>query len=109
MSKKKKQSKKIRNRYGTSTLKELIDKGVTEIFLAPLYPHYAMSSFETVVVKAEEILAEKYPEVKLDVLPPFYNKPDYIEVLSNLENGAEIIKEGARSVKDGQKIKIAKS
>ncbi|NAS31813.1 efflux RND transporter periplasmic adaptor subunit [Flavobacteriaceae bacterium R38] len=31
---------------------------------------------------------------------------DYIEVLSGLENGNEIIDEGARSVKDGQEIKI---
>ncbi|AUC22708.1 ferrochelatase [Polaribacter sejongensis] len=74
-------------RYGSMTMekgiKELVDKGVTEIFLAPLYPHYAMSSYETVVVKAEEILAEKYPQVKLDVLPAFYNEPDYIKAMSN--------------------------
>lgn len=31
---------------------------------------------------------------------------DYIEVLSGLENGNEIIQEGARSVKDGQEVKI---
>ena len=31
---------------------------------------------------------------------------DYIEVLTGLENGNEIIEEGARSVKDGQEIKI---
>ena len=74
-------------RYGSMSMekgiKNLIDKGVTEIMLVPLYPHYAMSSYETVVVQAEEILAEKYPQVKLDTLPPFYNKPDYIKVMSN--------------------------
>ncbi len=31
---------------------------------------------------------------------------DYIEVLSGLENGNEIIEEGARNVKDGQDVKI---
>lgn len=31
---------------------------------------------------------------------------DYIEVLSGIENGEEIIEEGARSVKDGQDVKI---
>lgn len=31
---------------------------------------------------------------------------DYIEVLSGLENGIEVIDEGARSVKDGQEVKI---
>lgn len=74
-------------RYGTMSMekgiKELVDKGVTEIFLAPLYPHYAMSSYETVVTKAEEILAEKYPNIKLDTLPPFYNKPGYIKAMSS--------------------------
>lgn len=33
---------------------------------------------------------------------------DFIEVLSGLENGSEIIDEGARSVKDGQEVKILK-
>ena len=31
---------------------------------------------------------------------------DYIEVLSGLKNGSEIVDEGARSVKDGQDVKI---
>ena len=74
-------------RYGSMSMekgiKNLVDKGVTEIFLVPLYPHYAMSSFETVVVKAEEIIAEKYPNIILDVLPPFYNKPAYIKAMSS--------------------------
>ena len=78
-------------RYGSMSMekgiKELVDKGVTEIFLAPLYPHYAMSSYETVVTKAEEILAEKYPNVILDTLPPFYKEPDYIKAMStNIAN-----------------------
>ncbi len=42
-------------RYGTMTIKNawqaLKDKGVDEVLLVPLYPHYAMSSYETVVVK----------------------------------------------------------
>lgn len=74
-------------RYGSMSMekgiKELVNQGVTEIFLVPLYPHYAMSSYETAVTKAEEILADKYPNIKLDVLPPFYNKPSYIKAMSN--------------------------
>lgn len=74
-------------RYGSMSMgkgiKDLVEQGVTEIFLVPLYPHYAMSSYETVVTKAEEILADKYPDIKLDVLPPFYNKPSYIKAMSN--------------------------
>ena len=31
---------------------------------------------------------------------------NYVEVISGIENGAEIIQEGARSVKDGQSVKV---
>jgi len=74
-------------RYGTMSLEkgiaELAKKGVTELFLAPLYPHYAMSSYETAVVEVEKILYEKYPKIELDILPPFFNQPDYIAAMSN--------------------------
>ena len=42
-------------RYGSISIKkgisELVEKGVTEVIVLPLYPHYAMSSYETVVEK----------------------------------------------------------
>ncbi|MGB0778292.1 MAG: ferrochelatase [Flavobacteriaceae bacterium] len=73
-------------RYGSMSiekgLQELVDKGVTEIYVMPMYPHYAMSSYETVVVKVEEVVAEKFPKLHLDIMPPFYNNPDYIKVLA---------------------------
>lgn len=74
-------------RYGSMSMEkgfeELINQGVNEILLVPLYPHYAMSSYETVTVKAEEIVAKKYPKVVMDILPPFYNNPDYINAMAN--------------------------
>ncbi len=74
-------------RYGAMSIekgiKNLSDKGVSEILLIPLYPHYAMSSYETVVVKADEIIAEKYPDIKIESLPPFYNNPSYIKAISD--------------------------
>ena len=81
-------------RYGSMSMekgfKNLTDQGVDEILLVPLYPHYAMSSYETVTVKAEQIIAEKYPQLKMDVLPPFYKDPDYINVMSdNISNHLE--------------------
>ena len=63
-------------------MKELKDQGVDEILLVPLYPHYAMSSYETVVVKALEVQAEKFPEMQVTTMPAFYKNPDYIKVLS---------------------------
>jgi len=81
-------------RYGTMTIKkalqELKDKGVDDVLLVPLYPHYAMSSYETVVVKVLEEQQKGYPEMKVTTMPAFYKNPDYIKALS------ESIKEGLK-------------
>lgn len=73
-------------RYGSMSiekaLKELEAQQVTDVYLIPLYPHYAMSSFETVVEKAKDLLRSSFKTMKMDVLPPFYNDPDYIKVMS---------------------------
>lgn len=73
-------------RYGTLTIKkalqELQDKGVDKVLLVPLYPHYAMSSYETVVVKSMEVQKEFFPQMRLTTLPAFYHHPDYIKALS---------------------------
>lgn len=73
-------------RYGTmiikNALQELKDKGVDEVLLVPLYPHYAMSSYETVVVKTMEEQQEHFPKMQLTTLPAFYKNEDYIKVLS---------------------------
>jgi ferrochelatase len=73
-------------RYGSPSIeqgiKSLVDQGVDEIMLIPLYPQFAMATTETILVLAEKIKNEKYPELEFTVLPPFYNHPDYIRVLS---------------------------
>ena len=63
-------------------LQEAVQKKVSEIMLIPLYPQFAMATTETILVLAEKIKNEKYPELEFTVLPPFYNHPDYIRVLS---------------------------
>ncbi|WP_100610403.1 ferrochelatase [Confluentibacter lentus] len=74
-------------RYGSMTIKkglqELVDKGVDEVLLFPLYPQFAMATTETILVLAEEIQKEHFPSLKIESVPAFYNKPDYIDVLSN--------------------------
>jgi len=78
-------------RYGSMTIKKglkaLVDKGVNEVFLIPLYPQFAMATTETILVLAEEIRKEHFPNLKIESLPAFYNNPEYISVL------AESIKE----------------
>ncbi len=73
-------------RYGSISiyngLKELNDKGVDEFIILPLYPHYAMSSYETVVEKVKEEVKINFPDNKIKVIEPFYDDPKYIELLS---------------------------
>lgn len=73
-------------RYGEPSIKsglqELADKGADEVLLLPLYPQYAMATVDTILVLAEQLRKEFFPQMKFSVIPPFYKHPDYIEVLS---------------------------
>tara|TARA_R110002167_G_scaffold155935_3_gene350466 strand:+ start:559 stop:1725 length:1167 start_codon:yes stop_codon:yes gene_type:complete len=61
---------------------------------------------EQYVFVAEEPNADKEALVKRTIITTGKTQGAKIEVLSGLEDGNHIIKEGARSVKDGQKVKI---
>ncbi len=72
-------------RYGEPTtesgVQALLARGVDEIFLIPLYPHYAMSSYETAVAHTQDVLDAVSPDTRLVIQPPFYDDPDYIDAL----------------------------
>ena len=74
-------------RYGNPSIKsgiqKLADQGVTEIFLIPLYPQFAMATTETIVVLANKIVKKEFPNIKITDVPAFYNNTSYVEVLSN--------------------------
>ena len=74
-------------RYGSISivkgLKELNDYGVKEVVVIPLYPHYAMSSYETVVEKVKKEVKLNFPSLKLKIIKPFYKNKNYIKLLSN--------------------------
>lgn len=61
-------------------LKKMPD--MEEVLAIPLYPHYAMSSFETAVEYAKEIHQKKKYPFRLHFLKPYYNDPAYIEALA---------------------------
>ena len=75
-------------RYGSPTpeaaLKELESKAgkLDEILLAPMYPHYAMSSYETAVEYVKEYISMHRKDVRLRILKPFYAEPNYIASLA---------------------------
>ena len=72
-------------RYGNpsteAAIDELINKGVDDLFIIPLYPHYAMSSYETAVVYLNKILKKKKVSMRTRLLPPFYKDEAYITAL----------------------------
>ena len=60
----------------------LLEHAVDELLLIPLFPHYAMSSFETAVERVRTVLHHKAPGVKLVVQPPYFDQPNYIQALA---------------------------
>ena len=55
---------------------------IEEVIAVPLYPHYAMSSYETAVEYAKEIYQKKKYSFKLSFVQPFYSDTDYINALA---------------------------
>lgn len=78
----------IAMRYGNPGYEEgfeaLIKRnpGIEEVVALPLYPHYAMSSYETAVEHAKEIHRQKKYPFMLSCVDPFYDDPAYLHALS---------------------------
>ncbi len=72
-------------RYQNPSISEIIrslsSQNVDDLLLIPLFPHFAMSSFETAVERVKEVAASLAPQMRLTVQPPYYEEPDYIQAL----------------------------
>ena len=78
----------IAMRYGTPSPKEAFDELVQknpdleEVVLVPMYPHYAMSSYETAVEYAKEHHKKGAYKFKLSFIKPFYDEERYLHALA---------------------------
>jgi protoporphyrin/coproporphyrin ferrochelatase len=63
-------------------LRRLAAQKVEQTFLIPLFPHYAMSSYETAVVRAQQVARKLAPDMKIAVQPPYGDAPDYVAALA---------------------------
>lgn len=78
----------IAMRYGHPSPKQAYDRLIAkypqleEVILVPLYPHYAMSSYETAVEYARKQHAKHGYTFSLTVIKPFYNEPQYLQALA---------------------------
>jgi ferrochelatase len=65
-----------------AAMRRLAARGAREVLLIPLFPHYAMSSFETAVVRVRAVAAQMTPAPRVVVQPPCFDDPDYLAALA---------------------------
>lgn len=72
-------------RYQNPSIPHVLEKlhaaGVKKLLLIPMFPHYAMSSFESAVERVTSLLKKIAPEISLSVMAPYYQHPEYIKAL----------------------------
>ena len=77
----------IAMRYGNPSPKAAFDElqannpDLEEVIAVPMYPHYAMSSYETAVEYAKEQFQKGQYRFKLTTIKPYYNADEYITAL----------------------------
>ena len=75
-------------RYGSPSIASVVNQiaadGVDELLLFPQYPHYAMSSWETVVVRVMEEAARHAGKLRVTTVQPFFADDDYVAVLQTV-------------------------
>jgi len=75
-------------RYGNPSVKAAFDRllekspAIEEVIAVPMYPHYAMSSYETAVEYAKNIHQKGKYSFRLTTIKPYYNDPHYLLALS---------------------------
>ena len=62
---------------------KLLDAGVDEICLLPMFPQYAMATVGSCVAGVQGELKKRKSTAKLRVAPPFYNEPSYFEPIAS--------------------------
>ncbi len=75
-------------RYGRpsigSALKELCDAGIGRIVVFPLYPQYSSAATGSSIERVFECAAELWNVPCLQIVPPFYDHPAYIEACAEV-------------------------
>lgn len=81
--------------YGNLTIKDglqdLVNQGVTEALVIPLFPQYSFATNEAVNDKVEEIVSECFPKLDLKFFLSFYDYYEYIQAVA--KNISETLKD----------------
>ena len=65
-------------------MKNLKEQGCSDVFVIPLYPHYAMSTTLTTEREVMRINQERKLNLNLSFIDPFYNEEDYLDSLTKI-------------------------
>jgi ferrochelatase len=72
-------------RYGRPSIGEVVSRmnsdGIEDFLLFPQYPHFAMSSWETVTARVDAELRRSRSRMRASCVRPFYADADYVEAL----------------------------
>jgi ferrochelatase len=73
-------------RYGNPSIEHGLlqlaaNSKVKEVLFIPMYPHYAESTIMTSVEEAKRVIREHNLDFRLNVLPPFFDRQEYINAL----------------------------
>lgn len=63
-------------------LRRLAKLDLTSLTVLPMFPHYAMSSYESALVRVQGLAPKLLPRVALRTVPPFFDHPGYIHSLA---------------------------
>ena len=63
-------------------ISELSRAGVDELVVVPMFPHYAMSSYETAVEKVKTVARSQAARMKSKIVEPYFAHPAYIAALA---------------------------
>jgi len=65
----------------TEAVRKLAAEKLDEVLVIPLFPHYAMSSFETAVVRVKKAARQLARKMRIEVQPPYGDASDYLTAL----------------------------
>jgi ferrochelatase len=75
-------------RYGSPSIAGALDRleraGATRLVLLPLYPHYSSAATGSAVARVLELAARRWTTPLLQIVPPFYDHPAYLDVRAEL-------------------------
>lgn len=73
-------------RYGEPSIERVLcdlpRRSIERIVLVPLYPQFADSTVTTALEEARRVLKHHRMRLQLEVVPPFYDQPDYLSALA---------------------------